>query len=303
MYDTIIVGCGVAGMTAALYALRSNKKVLIIDKESYGGQIAKSPKVENYPTKRSISGSELVDEIFEQISDLGVVFELEDVEKVEKQGNTLIVTTNYNKYETKSVIIATGVVPRKLNLENEENLLGNGVYYCAICDGPFFAGKEVCLVGDGNSAMQYALMLSNYCSKVKMFTMFDKFFGEKSLEEAIRNNDKIEIIPNTVASKLIGDDKLTAVEFTSKDKGSFVVDTNALFVAIGQVPDNKKFENVVDLDKAGYIVAGEDCTTKTAGVFVAGDCRVKGIRQVATAIGDGAVSGTQAVNYLNALKD
>lgn len=289
-------------MTAALYALRSNKKVMIIDKESYGGQIAKSPKVENYPTKKSISGSELVDEIFEQISDLGVTFELEDVEKIEKVDKILKVTTNYNSYETKSVIIATGVMPRKLNLENEENLIGNGVYYCAICDGPFFAGKEVCLVGDGNSAMQYALMLSDYCSKVKMFTMFDKFFGEKALEEAIRNNNKIEIIPNTVASRLIGDNKLTAVEFTSKDKGIFTVQTDGLFVAIGQVPDNKKFENVVSLDKAGYIEGSEDCTTMTPGVFVAGDCRVKTIRQVATAIGDGAVAGTQAVNYINSLK-
>ena len=170
MFDVVIVGCGVAGMTAALYALRSNKKVLIIDKESYGGQIAKSPKVENYPTKKSISGSELVDEIFDQISDLGVTFELEDVQLIEKNDNHFKVTTNYNTYESKSVIIATGVTPRKLNLDNEEKLLGNGVFYCAICDGPFYAGKEVCLVGDGNSAMQYALMLADYCSKVKMFT-------------------------------------------------------------------------------------------------------------------------------------
>lgn len=289
-------------MTAALYALRSNKSVLIIDKESYGGQIAKSPKVENYPTKKSISGSELVDEIFDQISDLGVTFELEDVEKIEKENDTFKVTTNYNEYVGKSVIIANGVTPRKLNLENEEKFLGNGVFYCAICDGPFFVGKEVCLVGDGNSAMQYALMLSNYCSKVKMLTMFDKFFGEKSLEDAIRSNDKIEIIPNTVASRLIGEDKLSSVEFTSKDKGVFKIDTEALFVAIGQIPDNKKFENIVDLDKAGYIIAGEDCKTKTEGVFVAGDCRVKVVRQVATAIGDGAIASTNAVNYLNSLK-
>lgn len=300
MFDVVIVGCGVAGMTAALYALRSNKKVLIIDKESYGGQIAKSPKVENYPTKKSISGSELVDEIFDQISDLGVTFELEDVQLIEKNDNHFKVTTNYNTYESKSVIIATGVTPRKLNLDNEEKLLGNGVFYCAICDGPFYAGKEVCLVGDGNSAMQYALMLADYCSKVKMFTMFDKFFGEKSLETAIRNNEKIEIIPNTVANKLIGEDKLTAVEFKSNEKGLFIVPTEALFVAIGQIPDNKKFENIVELDKFGYIIASEDCKTKTEGVFVAGDCRVKGIRQVATAIGDGAIAGTQAVNYINA---
>jgi len=302
MFDVIVIGCGVAGMTAALYALRSNKNVMIVDKESYGGQIAKSPKVENYPTKKSISGSDLVDEIFDQISDLGVTFELEDVEKIEKEDNKFVVKTNYNSYESKSVIIATGVKPRKLNLENEDTFIGNGVYYCAICDGPFFAGKEVCLTGDGNSAMQYALMLSNYCSKVKMFTMFDKFFGEKALEDAIRANSKIEIIPNTVVSGLIGDDKLTAIEIKGQNEIT-TIKTDALFVAIGQVPDNKKFENIVELTSGGYIASSEDCKTSTEGVFVAGDCREKVIRQVATAIGDGAVAGTQAVNYLNSLKD
>lgn len=301
MFDVIVIGCGVAGMTAALYALRSNKKVMIIDKESYGGQIAKSPKVENYPTKKSISGSDLVDEIFDQISDLGVTFELEDVEKIEKTNEKFVVKTNYNTYESKSVVIATGVKPRKLNLENEDNLIGNGVYYCAICDGPFFAGKEVCLTGDGNSAMQYALMLSNYCSKVKMFTMFDKFFGEKALEDAIRNNPKIEVIQNSIVSKLIGEDKLTAIEIKG-ESGITSFETDALFVAIGQVPDNKKFENVVNLTESGYIASSEDCKTSTPGVFVAGDCREKAIRQVATAIGDGAVAGTQVVNYLNSLK-
>lgn len=286
-------------MTAALYALRSNKDVLIIEKESYGGQIAKSPRVENYPTKKSVSGSVLVDEIFDQISDLGVKFELEDVESIDKVDDYYVVKTNYNTYETKCVIIANGVTSRKLNLENEDKFLGNGVYYCAICDGPFFAGKEVTLVGDGNSAMQYALMLSDYCTKVKMVTMFDKFFGEKSLEKAIRENSKIEIIPNAVANRLIGTNKLTTVEFKDKDNKLFTIDTEALFVAIGQVPDNKRFDNVVDLDKAGYIIADESCKTKSEGVFVAGDCRVKTIRQVATAMGDGAVAGTEAVNYLN----
>ena len=286
-------------MTAALYALRSNKDVLIREKESYGGQIAKSPRVENYPTKKSVSGSVLVDEIFDQISDLGVKFELEDVESIDKVDDYYVVKTNYNTYETKCVIIANGVTSRKLNLENEDKFLGNGVYYCAICDGPFFAGKEVTLVGDGNSAMQYALMLSDYCTKVKMVTMFDKFFGEKSLEKAIRENSKIEIIPNAVANRLMGTDKLTAVEFKDKDNKLFTIDTEALFVAIGQVPDNKRFENVVDLDKAGYIIADESCKTKSEGIFVAGDCRVKTIRQVATAMGDGAVAGTEAVNYLN----
>ncbi len=301
MYDITIIGSGVAGMTAALYALRSNKSVLIIDKESYGGQIAKSPKVENYPTRKSISGSELCDDLFEQITDLGVVFELEEVESVEKIDGIFIVKTNYNTYESKSVIIATGVTHRKLKLENEENLIGKGVFYCAICDGPFYAGQEVCLVGDGNSAMQYALMLADYCSKVKMFTMFDKFFGEYALEKAIRAHEKIEIIPNTLATGLVGEEKLEAVEFTDNNKNKTIVKTNALFVAIGQVPNNKMFENIVELDKFGYIVAGENCNTKTDGVFVAGDCRVKSVRQVATAVGDGAISATQAVNYINTL--
>ena len=299
MYDIIVIGSGVAGMTAALYALRSNKKVLIIEKESYGGQIAKSPKVENYPTKKSISGADLTDEIFDQISALGVVFELENVEKIEKIEDKFVVTTDYNTYEAISVIIANGVTARKLKVENEDKLLGNGVYYCAICDGPFFAGKDVTLVGDGNSAMQYALMLADYCTKVTMVTMFDKFFGEEALEKAIRANNKIEIIPNAVVSKLNGAEALEEVEFTCSDGSKFQLQTNALFVAIGQVPDNKKFENVVDLDKSGYIEANETCRTKTAGLFVAGDCRAKTVRQVATAIGDGAVAGTEAVNYIN----
>lgn len=302
MFDVTIIGSGVAGMTAALYALRSNKKVLIIEKESYGGQIAKSPKVENYPTKKSVSGSQLTDEIFDQISDLGVVFELEDVEQINPNDDFFEVVTNYNTFQTKTVIIANGVKARKLNLENEDKFLGNGIYTCAICDGPFFAGKEVVLVGDGNSAMQYALMLADYCSKVTMVTMFDKFFGEKALEISIRENKKIEIIPNAVASKLSGEHELEEIEFTKSDKSKFIIKTNALFVAIGQVPDNKKFENVVELDKQGYFVATEDCKTKTSGIFVAGDCRAKIVRQVATAIGDGAVAGTQAVNYLNTIK-
>jgi len=301
MFDIAIIGSGVAGMTAALYALRSNKKVLILEKENYGGQIAKSPKVENYPTQKTISGSELSDKIFDQIIDLGVNFELETVEKVEKQEDIFVIKTNYNTYEAKAVIIATGATARKLNLDGEDKFLGNGVYYCAICDGPFFAGEEVTLVGDGNSAMQYAIMLAGYCKKVTMVTMFDKFFGEQALEKLIRENDKIEIIPNAVASRLIGEDKLEKVEFTRNDGSKFELNTKALFVAIGQVPDNSQFANLVTLDKMGYIVADESCMTETKGVFVAGDCRVKSIRQVATAIGDGAVAGTAAVNYVNML--
>ena len=299
MFDITIIGCGVAGMTAALYSLRANKKVLILEKESYGGQIAKSPLIENFPTKKSASGSELADELFEQIMELGVEFELENVEKIEPKDGGFTITTDYNSYETKTVIIANGVKPRTLGLDNEDKFLGNGVYYCAVCDGPFFAGQDVVLVGDGNSAMQYALMLSGYCNKVTMVTMFDKFFGEKVLEQKLRETKNIEIIPNAVASKLIGEEKLSSVQFKSTDGSTFEISTNALFVAIGQLPDNGKFSNIVELDKNGYIVATEETTTKTKGVFVAGDTRTKSVRQVTTAVADGATASVCAVNYIN----
>lgn len=300
MYDIIIIGSGVAGMTAALYSLRANKKVLLLDKEGYGGQISKSPRIENYPSHKSVAGSLIADEMFDQITDLGVVFELEDVQAVVKKDDNFVVKTDYAYHQGKSVIIANGVKPRKLNVKGEEEFLGKGIYPCAICDGPFFAGEEVVLVGDANSAMQYALMLASYCKKVKMVTMFDKLFGEQALEKAVRTTPNIEIIPNAVVSGLIGNENLEEVEFTKSDKTTFSIKTKALFVAIGFVPSNDKFKNIVELDKAGYIVSGEDCTTKTSGVFVCGDTRVKSVRQVATAVGDGAVAATNCINYLNA---
>ena len=301
MLDIIIIGGGMAGMTASLYALRNNKKVLILEKESVGGQIAKSPKVENYPTKKEISGTELADEVFEQITELGVQFELENVLEIKKENNVFYVKTDYNTYEAKSVIIATGAKPRTLNLENEEKLVGHGVYYCAICDGPFFSGQEVTLIGDANSAMQYAIMLSSYCSKVHIFTLFDKFFGEKSLQDIILSTPNIEITHSVSAIKLNGEENLESIIFKKADGQTFEHKTNALFVAIGQVPDNKVFEKLVDLDKNGYIISDEKCMTKTPGLFVAGDCRTKEIRQVTTAIGDGAVAATNACKYLTSI--
>ena len=301
MFDVIIIGGGVAGMTAALYCLRNNKKVLLLEKETIGGQIAKSPKIENYPTHKEISGSELADQLFEQISSLGVEFELERVEKLEKKDNVFSVTTDYNTYQSKSVIIATGAKPRVLGIESEEKFIGNGVYYCAICDGPFFAGKEVTLIGDANSALQYALMLSSYCSKVHMFTLFDSFFGEQALQDKVRSTSNIEITHNTQAIALNGAESLESITFKRTDGSTFSHQTNALFVAIGQVPDNKDFENLAGLDKYGYIDADERCLTATEGLFVAGDCRTKQIRQVTTAIADGAISATNACKYLNTL--
>ena len=288
-------------MTASLYALRNEKKVLVIERESVGGQISQSPKVENYPTKKTVAGAELADEVFEQITDLGADFELEDVSKVEKEGDVFKVTTNYNVYEAKSVILATGVKHRTLGIEKEEKLIGKGVYYCAICDGPFFAGEEVTLIGDANSAMQYALMLAGYCKQVNMFTLFDRFFGEKALEEAIKKTPNIKVTQNVQAVDLVGEDKLESIIFKNKDGSTFEHKTKAVFVAIGQIPDNKKYGNLVELDKAGYIIAGENCETKTPGLFVAGDCRTKEVRQVATAVADGAIAATKACKYLSTI--
>ena len=290
-------------MTAALYSLRNNKKVLILEKESVGGQIAKSPKVENYPTKKEVSGSELADELFEQISVLDVGFELENVLEIKKENGTFRVTTDYNTYEARSVIIATGAKPRQLNLENEERYIGHGIFYCAICDGPFFAGQEVTLIGDANSALQYALMLSSYCSKVHMITLFDKFFGEKALQDKVLSTPNIKITHNAQAVKLNGENELESIVFKRSDGSTFEHKTNACFVAIGQLPDNEVFKNLTELDKNGYIIADERCLTKTEGLFVAGDCRTKEVRQVTTAIGDGAVAATSACKYLNTLKD
>jgi len=299
MLDLIIIGGGMAGMTAALYALRNNKKVLIIEKESVGGQIAKSPKVENYPTHKEISGSELADQTFEQIMDLGVSFELEDVESVAKENDIFKVKTNYNEYESKSVIVATGAKPRTLGVSNEEYYIGKGIFYCAICDGPFFAGEEVTLIGDANSALQYALMLAGYCKQVHIITLFDKFFGEQTLIDKVKNTPNIDIQHNLKAIALNGDENLESILFERPDGSTYLHKTKAAFVAIGFVPDNKIYSELADLDKAGYIISDEQCTTKTPGLFVAGDCRTKAIRQVATAIADGAVAGTSATKYIN----
>ncbi len=303
IYDIIIVGGGMAGMTACLYSLRNNRKVLLLEKETIGGQIAESPRVENYPTKKSISGAELADEVFEQITDLGAEVEIEDVKKIEKKGKIFYLTTDYSTYECKSVIVATGSRHRHLGLENEEKFIGKGVYYCAICDGPFFKGEDVVLIGDANSALQYAILLSGYCKKVTMVTLFDKFFGEKTLQDSVKKLENVEIIHGAKAVKLNGGDNLESVVFERDDKSTFEIKTRGVFVAIGQVPENEVFSDLADLDKAGYFASDESCTTKTDGLFVAGDCRAKSIRQVTTAMGDAAVASMSANKYLSSLGD
>ena len=300
MYDIIVIGGGAAGMTAALYALRGGKTVLILESESLGGQIATSPRLENFPSVKAMSGEQFADNLFEQISAMGAEFEIEKaVDVIKREDGFFTVKTEYKEYEAKSVIIAAGVKHKHLRTKSErEDLVGHGVYYCAICDGAFYKGKEVAVIGDANTALQYALLLSGYCKKVYVYTLFDKFFGEKALVKALRAKDNIEVRPNTSVIDFIGDKELSAIEYKDAEGNIKRHEIPAVFVAIGQVPDNGAFSKVADLDKDGYITADENCRTRTEGVFVAGDCRTKAVRQVVTAVADGGVAATNACESL-----
>lgn len=300
VYDIIVIGAGASGMTSALYALRNGKSVLVLEGESLGGQIATSPRLENFPSIKQISGEQFADNLYEQIVSLGAEVEIEKVTGLEKREDKIfVVKTEYNEFLAKTVIIATGVKHKHLRTaDDRSDLIGKGVYYCAICDGAFYKGKEVALIGDANTALQYALLLSGYCKKVYMYTLFDKLFGDASLQKAVRAKDNVEIRPQTSVTNFIGENELTAIEYKDKDGNVLRQEIPAVFVAIGQVPDNKAFLPYVDLDKDGYIIADESCKTKTEGLFVAGDCRTKAVRQVATAVADGAVASTGASVYL-----
>ena len=300
-YDIIIVGGGPAGMTAALYALRNDKTVLILEKESFGGQIATSPRLENYPTIPSISGSEWADLVFTQITDLGAEFELEEVEKVEKLDKGFKVKTNYNEYECLAVIVANGVKPRKMGLPNEDELTGKGISYCAVCDGPFYKGKEIYLVGDANTALQYALLLASYCPKVHMLTLFDKLFGDTILINRVLQTENIDIRHNLLLKELKGEKELESAVFEDTISKEIVeYKTNNLFIAIGQLPQNEAFQDLLELDH-GFIVTNELMETNVPGLFAAGDTRKKENKQVITACNDGAVAAMSAVKYINSL--
>lgn len=302
MYDVIVIGAGAAGMTSALYALRNGKTVLVLEGESLGGQIATSPKLENFPSIKEISGEKFADNLFEQITALGAEVEIDKVVGVEKNDGIFTVKTEYGEYKSKTVIIAAGVKHKRLRTQTDrEDLVGKGVYYCAICDGPFYKGEEVALIGDGNTALQYALLLAGYCKKVYVYTLFDKFFGDGRLVKSLLSKDNIEWRPKTSVIDYVGDEQLTAIKYKDENGDVKTHEIPAVFVAIGQVPDNEKFSNLVDLDKFGYIISDESCKTKTEGLFVAGDCRTKAVRQVATAVADGAVAATNASVYLEGL--
>ncbi len=302
MYDVIIVGGGPAGMAVALNTLRNGRSCLILEKENFGGQMATSPKLENIPGIKAISGIEYSDQMFEQITDMGAAFELEDVESITKIGEKFVVKTNYNTYESWVVVLANGCHHRKMNLPHEDDLVGKGISYCAVCDGAFYKGQEVNIIGDANTALQYALLLANYCPQVNVFALFDHLFGDKILIERIENNPKIKVKYNVSLTEFIGENELKGLKFFNKQtKEEEVFETNNVFVAIGQIPQNEPFRDLIELDPKGFVLTNANMETSLPGVYAVGDTRKKDIRQVVTALGDASIASVYINRYLQAL--
>ena len=298
-FDVVIIGGGPAGMGAALNLLRAGRSVLIIEKEAFGGQMATSPRVENIPGTVSISGLEFADLMFDQISQLGVEFELEEVKSVIKNDdNTFIVKTNYKEYIARSVIISNGVKHRKMNLPKEDEFVGKGISFCAVCDGAFYKGREVNLIGDANTALQYALLLAKTCTRVNMYTLFDRFFGDKVLVDRLLETPNVYIRHNMNLVEYIGEDKLEGLKFQDTVTKEFnTVTTDNVFIAIGQVPRNDIFKDIIELDK-GFIVTDEHMETSCKGIFAIGDTRKKDVRQIVTALGDASIASFFVDKYL-----
>lgn len=300
MYDIIVIGGGPAGLTAAIYALRADKKVLVIEKETFGGQITFSPKVENIPGFVSLSGNEFAEKLVEQALEQGAEVESLEVLSVE-DGEIKKVITDDGVFEAKAVIVATGAKHRVLGLENEENFIGEGISFCAVCDGAFYKDLTVAVVGGGNSALQEALLLSKLCKKVYIVQNLDFLTGEKKLAEQVYETENIEVLLGNVVSAYVGEEFLKGIVIKSAtEEKELLVD--GVFLAVGLAPQNEPFKNFIELDNRGYAVADESCLTKTKGIFVAGDCRTKTVRQVATAAADGAIAALAAVEYLDSVK-
>jgi thioredoxin reductase (NADPH) len=303
MYDIIIIGGGPAGLTAAVYARRAGKSVLVIEKETFGGQITFSPKVENIPGFVSLTGNEFAEKLIEQAMAQGADIEMSEVLSVKDNGKSKTVVTDGGEFEATAVILATGARHRLLGLEGEEALIGEGISFCAVCDGAFYEGKTVGVVGGGNSALQEALLLSELAKKVYVIQNLDDLTGEMSLRDQLRAKGNVEILLGTVVDALHGEGELCGItvrRVASGEEDTIALD--GLFIAIGLVPQNEPFAKLVELDDRGYIDADERCLTSVSGVFTAGDCRRKRIRQVATAAADGAVAALAACDYIDAIR-
>ena len=304
MKDIIIVGGGPAGLTAALYALRNGKTVTVLEKHGPGGQITYSPKVENWPGTLQMSGNEFADGLLDQILAQDGEIELEEATGATFAGGVWTVhTADGNDFEGKTVILATGVKHRMLGLPGENELVGEGISFCAVCDGDFFTGKKVCVAGGGNSALQEAILLSGKCAEVTVLQDLPVLTGEKKLQEILLNRDNVKIVTGVKITELRKNGTaLAGVTVESKATGEKTeIDCAGLFVAIGLIPENGAFADLADLNDYGYFASGEDCVTKTPGVFVAGDCRSKAIRQLTTAAADGAVAALAACRYIDAI--
>lgn len=300
MYDIGIIGGGTAGMTAAVYGQRAGKRTIIIEGMNYGGQITVSPKVENYPGIASVSGAEFSMNLLDQAMALGAETELDQVTGIREEGGIKVIKTDEKEYPCRTVIIATGVTHRHLGLEKEEKLLGAGVSYCATCDGAFFKGRDVAVIGGGNTALQDAEFLSNYCNKVYLVHRRDEFRGEAGLVEPLKRKDNVAFILSATVKDMIGENVVEGLLLNNKKTGEdFQISVSGVFVAIGQVPDNQLFAELVDLDESGFVAASEDCLTSHPGIFAAGDCRTKEVRQLTTAAADGAVAALAACKYIS----
>ena len=302
MYDIIIVGAGPAGLTAALYALRADKSVLVLEKGTFGGQITYSPQIDNYPGFAKMSGNEFAEKLIDQVINQGAEIEMETVTEIRDNGESKTVITEEGEHEAKAVIIATGVKHRQTGLPNENELVGAGISYCAVCDGAFFKGQTVAVLGGGNSALQEAVLLSESCEKVYVVQNLDFFTGEAKLVEKLKTKANVEFIMGTVIKELHGESELEGLTLKKEADGSeSYLKVNGLFVAIGLVPNNQAFADIAGLNEWGYIDSDESCVTKTAGVFTAGDCRSKQIRQITTATADGSVAALAACRYIDSL--
>ena len=300
MYDIIIIGAGPAGLSAAIYARRSGKSVLVLEEKSYGGQIVNTPNIENYPGIAHISGFEFATNLYNQAKDFGAEFKFEKAIGVEDNGNSKVVKTSKDEHEAKAVIIATGAKNRKLGFENEDSLVGKGVSYCATCDGMFFKDKAVAVNGGGNTAVEDAMFLSNYCSKVYIIHRRDEFRADDKDVDRLKEKENVELVLDSTVSEILsktnesGNEHVSGVKVKNKNTNEErVLDVEGLFIATGQVPDNESFKDVVELEN-GYVKALEDCKTNTPGIYVAGDCRTKTVRQLATAASDGAIAAIAA---------
>ncbi len=304
MYDIIVVGGGPAGMTAALYALRNGKRVLVLEKNGFGGQIAYSPKVENYPGSLQLSGSELAERMLDQILAQGAEVELEKAVSVEDLGDRKTVRTEEGgAYDCRALILAPGVKHRLLGLPGEEELIGSGISFCAVCDGDFYRDQTVCVAGGGNSALQEAILLADKCRQVILLQDLPEFTGEKRLQELLFRRPNVRARVNVrITGLALEEGQLVGLETEDRITGQPIPEAcDGLFVAVGLIPENEAFAGLARLDDFGYFASDESCTTASPGVFVAGDCRSKRVRQVTTANADGAVAAIAACRYIDGM--